>query len=135
MYGSTYVFDPRIWKTFYQNMMAGKLNLRSFKGRQSGGGIAGMYSKKPYMIPVNPHTTEEKTNEIVGKQMTPMAAVEERAKKKKLTEEMRENIPHVPVDSIKAENNQKSRRSPSVRKKKATKILQTLRLENARKII
>lgn len=74
--------DPRIWKTFYQNMMAGKLNLRSFKGRQSGGGIAGMYSKKPYMIPVNPHTTEEKTNEIVGKQITPMAAVEERAKKK-----------------------------------------------------
>lgn len=40
-----------------------------------------MFYKKPYMIPVNPHTTEEKTNEIVGKQVTPMAAVGERAKK------------------------------------------------------
>lgn len=61
--------------------MAGKLNLRSFKGRQCGGGIAGMYSKKPYLMPVNPHTTEEKTNEIVGKHVTPKAAVEERDKK------------------------------------------------------
>lgn len=41
---STYT---RIWKTFFKNMMEGKLNQRSFKGRQSGGRIAGMYSKKP----------------------------------------------------------------------------------------
>lgn len=53
---------------------------------------------------------------VVGKQVTPMAAVEERAKK------CAKNIPHVPVNSIKAENNQQSHRSPSVRKKKATKI-------------
>lgn len=38
--------------------------------------------KKLYMIPVNPHTTEEKTKVIVRKQVTPMTAVEERAKKK-----------------------------------------------------
>lgn len=48
MSGSTYVSTPRIWKTFYKQMRPGKLNLRSFKGRHSGGGIAGMYSKKPY---------------------------------------------------------------------------------------
>lgn len=73
------------------------------------------------MILVNPNTTEKKTNKIVGKQVSPMAAVEERAQKK-LKEEMRENISHVLVDSIKAENNQKSCRSLSVRKNKATKI-------------
>lgn len=88
MSGFTNMSDPRIRKSIYKYMTAGKLNLCCFNGRQSGGGIAGMYSKKPFMIPVNPHTTEEKTNEIhvfsssvVGKQVTPMAAVEERAKK------------------------------------------------------
>lgn len=65
MSGFTNMSDPRIRKSIYKYMMtAGKLNLCSFKGRQSGGGIAGMYSKKPFMIPVSPHTTEEKTNEI-----------------------------------------------------------------------
>lgn len=96
MSGFTNMSDPRIRKSIYKYMTAGKLNLCSFKGRQSGGGIAGMYSKKPFKIPVNPHTTKEKTNEIhvfssrqvVGKQVTPMAV--ERAKKKKLKEDMRE---------------------------------------------
>lgn len=70
----------------YRNVLpkydGGKIDIRSFKGRQSGSGIAGMYSKKPYMIPVNPHITVEESKEIFGKQVTPMAAVEERAKKK-----------------------------------------------------
>lgn len=46
-----------------------------------------------------------------------MVAVEERAKED-LKEEMRDNVPHVPVDSIKAENVQKSHSSPTIRKKK-----------------
>lgn len=101
----TYVFDPRIWKTFYKNMSDGQFNPRNYKGRQSGSGIAGMYSKKSYMIPVNPHITVEEPKEIVGKQVTPIAAVEERAKGE-LKDEMRENIPHVPVGSIKAGDSQ-----------------------------
>lgn len=48
-------------------MVEGKFNPRTYKGRQFGSGIAGMYSKKPYMIPVNPHTTVEESKEMVGK--------------------------------------------------------------------
>ncbi|XP_061188729.1 uncharacterized protein F54H12.2-like [Saccostrea echinata] len=99
-------------------MLDGKFNPRNYKGRQSGSGIAGMYSKKPYMIPVNPHITVEEPKEIVGKQVTPIAAAEERAKGE-LKEEMRENIPHVPVGSIKVENNPKSPTSIKRRKKKS----------------
>jgi hypothetical protein len=32
------------------------------------------------MIPVNPHTSVEESKEVQGKPVTPMAAVEERAK-------------------------------------------------------
>lgn len=120
MSGPTYVSDPRIWKTFYKNMVDGNFNPRSYKGRQSGSGIAGMYSKKPYTIPVNPHITVEEPKEIFGKQVTPMVAVEERAKED-LKEEMRDNVPHVPVASIKAESAQKSHSSPKIRKKKKKK--------------
>lgn len=49
-----------------------------------------------------------------------MVAVEERAKKD-LKEEMRDNVPHVPVASIKAESAQKSHSSPKIRKKKKKK--------------
>lgn len=104
-------------ENFLQKMVDGNFNPRSYKGRQSGSGIAGVYSKKSYTIPVNPHITVEEPNEIFGKQVTPMVAVEERAKED-LKEEMRDNVPHVPVDSIKAENVQKSHSSPTIRKKK-----------------
>lgn len=57
------------------------------------------------MIPVNSHITVNEPKEIFGKQVTPMAAVEERAKEN-LKEEMRENVPHVPVDCMKAESDQ-----------------------------
>lgn len=72
------------------------------------------------MIPVNPHTTVEESKEIVGKQVTPMAAVEERAKED-LKEEIRDNVPHVPADSIKVENGLKSINPLSVVKKKTRK--------------
>jgi len=59
MIGSRYVSDPEIWRKFYRNMLNGNFNLEKYSGHQTGGGIAGMYSKKPYMIPVNPHATLE----------------------------------------------------------------------------
>lgn len=105
MSGSTYVSDPRVWKTFYKNMLDGKFNPDGFRKKQVGSGIAGMYSKKPYMIPVNPNLSEEEPKEVIGKQVSPMTAVEDRAKSE-LKEEMRDNVPHVPLGTIKAENKQ-----------------------------
>jgi len=56
-----------------------------------------MYDKKPYMIPVNPHLDYEQEEKIVvGKEVTPMAAVVERAKSE-LKDTIEENAPHVPV--------------------------------------
>ncbi|OWF34473.1 hypothetical protein KP79_PYT03496 [Mizuhopecten yessoensis] len=78
-------------------MMRGTFDPGHYRGRQSGRGIAGMYSKKPYMIPVNPHVAPENENKIViGKQVTPTAAVEERAKAE-MKEAVKEDTPHVPV--------------------------------------
>ncbi|OWF44390.1 hypothetical protein KP79_PYT22810 [Mizuhopecten yessoensis] len=78
-------------------MMSGKFDPGRYRGRHAGGGIAGMYSKKPYMIPVNPHATMENENKIViGKQVTPTAAVEERAKSE-MKEAVKDDAPHVPV--------------------------------------
>jgi hypothetical protein len=76
-----YVSDQRIWKLFYKNMLEGKFYPQRCKGRQNGGGIAGMYSKKPYMIPVNPQIPVQESKEVMGKRVTPLEAVEERAKK------------------------------------------------------
>lgn len=52
MVRSAYVSDPRVWKSFYHNMIEGKFKPERYKTRQIGGGISGMYSNKPYMIPV-----------------------------------------------------------------------------------
>lgn len=49
-----------------------------------------------------------------------MAAVDERAKED-LKEEIRDNVPHVPTDSIKVENGLKSSSPLSVVKKKTRK--------------
>jgi hypothetical protein len=34
-----------VWKTFYKNMLDGTFNPGSYKKRQVGSGIAGMYAK------------------------------------------------------------------------------------------
>ena len=55
-----------------------------------------MYSKKPYMISVNPHLSLKESNEkVVGKHVTPMAAVEERAEVE-MKETIKENAPPPP---------------------------------------
>ena len=97
MVGTTYVSDPRVWKSFYKNMIDGKFNPGYYRGRQSGCGIANMYSKKPYMIPVNPHvTTEPEQKIVVGKEVTPTAAVEDRARSE-FNEAIQDGSPHVPI--------------------------------------
>ena len=97
MVGTTYVSDPRVWKSFYQNMIDGKFNPGYYRGRQSGGGIANMYAKKPYMVPVNPHVTNESEQKIVvGKEVSPTAAAEDRARSK-FKEAIQDEAPHVPL--------------------------------------
>ena len=95
MVGTTYVSDPVVWKSFYQNMIDGKFNPGYYRGQQSGGGIANMYAKKPYMVPVNPHvTTEPEQKIVVGKEVTPTAAVEDRARSE-FKETIQDGAPHV----------------------------------------
>ena len=97
MVGSTYVSDPRVWKSFYKNMIDGKFNPGYYRGRQTGGGIANMYSKKPYMVPVNRHvTTEPEQKVVIGKEVTPSAAAEDRARSE-MKDAIQDDLPHVPV--------------------------------------
>lgn len=90
-------------------MMNGKFDPNKYRGRQTGGGIAGMYSKKTYMIPVNSNAKEEETN-VVGQSVTPMAAVEERAKSE-MKDAIKENIAHVPIKRKNRKRKASSKRS------------------------
>lgn len=97
MLGDRYISDPRIWKSLYQNMTDNKFVPEQYNKRQRGGGIAQMYAKKPYMISVSPHlNTEIDSDVVVGKQVTPVAAAEERAKSE-MKEEIRKQSPHVAI--------------------------------------
>ena len=97
MVGTTYVSDPRVWKSFYQNMIDGKFHPGYYRGRQSGGGIANMYAKKPYMVPVNRHVTiEPEPKIVVGKEVSPTAAAEDRARSE-FKEAIQDGAPHVPL--------------------------------------
>ena len=126
--GSTYVSDHRVWKTFYQNMFEGGFKPSKYRGRQTGGGIGGMFSKKPYMIPVNPHLSrKEPADQVVGKHVTPMAAVEERAKEE-MKEAIKEKIPHVSEKTIKTQKRQPViKPKPTLKKKTPQKGLKRKR--------
>lgn len=71
--------------------------------------------------------SKECTDQEVGKQVTPMAAVEERAKAE-IKETIKENIPHVPEKTIKAQIRQGTVKSkPTLRKKTPQKGLKRKR--------
>ena len=80
-------------------LIEGKFNPGRYRGRQiGGGGIAGMYAKKPYMIPVNPHVTKEPIEKVVvGKQLSNVTDIEERAKSD-LKDVIDDDKPHVPIN-------------------------------------
>lgn len=128
MMGSTYVSDPRVWKSFYRNMMNGQFRPGKYRGRQTGGGIGGMFFKKPYMIPVNPHSTESPDIKVMGKHVTSMAAVEERAKSE-LKEAIKETIPHVSEKTFKADKRQKRIKPKSAVKTTTSKRVKRKKLE------
>ena len=57
-----------------------------------------MYVKKPYMIPVNPHVTKEPIEKVVvGKQLSNVTDIEERAKSD-LKDDIDDDKPHVPIN-------------------------------------
>ena len=76
------------------------------------------------MIPVNPHLSSKESNEqVVGKHVTPMAAVEERAKVE-MKEAIKENVPHVPEKTIKAQMRRHTVKfKPTLKKKTPQKQL------------
>lgn len=89
MNSKTYISDPKIWEVFYKNMAEKKFSPYKYKPRQIG---RGMRKQNSYAIPIRPHSQLD--NQIA--QVTPVAAVEERAKTEHL-KDVKEDVPHVKV--------------------------------------
>lgn len=127
MVGSTYISNPEAWKDFYHKMTTGTLKTDKYKGHQVGGGISGMYSNKPYMIPIRLHTAENKSKETV-KEITPTAADEARAQSE-FNDAVKNDAPRVPIKGKKRKRKVSSKkttkRETSQKKKKAVKRKQT----------
>lgn len=88
----TYVSDPRIWEAFYENMAEKKFNPYRYKPKQIGRGVK---SYKSYVIPLRNHSQLE--SEENSTQVTPVAAVEERAKVEH-AKDVKEGVPFVKVN-------------------------------------
>lgn len=103
MNSQTYVSDPRLWEAFYKNMAEKKFNPYKYKPKQMG---RGMRKYKPYVIPLRPHSQLESVEHTT--QVTPVAAVEERAKMEH-AKDVKEGVPFVKVlKSIKRKHSQSS---------------------------
>lgn len=90
MNSRTYISDPKIWEAFYKNMAEKKFSPYKYKPKQIGRGMR--KQKKSYVIPIRPHSQLEYHNTIY--QVTPVAAVEERAKSEHL-KDVKEGVPYV----------------------------------------
>lgn len=89
MNSKTYISDPKMWEVFYKNMAEKKFSPYKYKPRQIG---RGMRKQNSYAIPIRPHSQLD--NQIA--QVTPVAAVEERAKTEHL-KDVKEGVPYVKV--------------------------------------
>jgi len=90
-----YVSDPKMWEQAFKDLSNGNINPYAYYRRpQTGRGVGGRYSST-FHVPV------KAPDKIVVpiKQITPVAAVAERAKTD-LKREKRESIPHVDPKSI-----------------------------------
>lgn len=88
----TYVSDPRIWEAFYKNMAEKKFNPYKYKPKQIERGVK---NYKSYVIPLRNHSQLE--SEENSTQVTPVAAVEERAKVEH-AKDVKEGVPFVKVN-------------------------------------
>ena len=113
MNSKTYVSDPKIWQTFYQNMAEKKFNPYKYRPKQKGRGWS---YKNSYRIPLRPHSeiNVQKNVPLV----TPVAAIEERVKEEYKKDVMDGN-PHVtPRKGIKRKGEQM--RATNIKKSKRT---------------
>ena len=102
MNSQTYVSDPKIWEAFYKNMAEKKFNPYKYKPKQIGRGVK---SYKSYVIPLRPHSQLESIQKT-STQMTPVAAVEKRAKVEH-AKDVKQGVPFVKVQgSIKRPRSQ-----------------------------
>lgn len=91
MNSKTYISDQKLWEAFYKNMAEKKFNPYKYKPKQIG---RGMRKRKSYVIPIRPHSQFETTNLVP--QVTPVAAVEERAKSEHM-KDVKTGVPFVKV--------------------------------------
>lgn len=123
MNSQTYVSDPRIWEAFYKNMAEKKFNPYKYKPKQIGRGTK---RHRSYVIPLRPHSQLEST--VNTAHVTPVAAVEERAKAEHAND-IKEGVPFVKVrDGIKRPRSQSS--FISAKKRKATTRLNQRKKKN-----
>ena len=96
MNSKTYVSDPKIWESFYQNMANKSFNPYKYKPKQKGRGWS---FKKSYRIPVRPHSKLDIQPRVPL--VSPVAAVEERVKEE-YNKDIQAGNPHVtPITGIK----------------------------------
>lgn len=126
MNSKTYISDPKIWEAFYKNMAEKKFNPYKYKPKQIG---RGMTKRKSYIIPIRPHSQLQTAN--IVPQVTPVAAVEERAKTEHF-KDVKKDVPFVKVSkgikrpsqhsSVISSKKLKVSTSPTTKKKKTSAI-------------
>lgn len=114
MNSKTYISDPKIWEAFYKNMAEKKFSPYKYKPKQIG---RGMRKQKSYVIPIRPHSQLEYHNPIP--QVTPVAAVEERAKSEHL-KDVKEGVPYIKANKGIKRHLKHSSVIPSKKLKKST---------------
>ena len=111
-----YVSDPRIWEQAFKDLSSGKINPYVYnRPHQTGRGLGGRYSST-FHVPVK---APEKIV-VPVKQITPTAAVAERAKSD-LKKDKKENVPHVDPKSINTSKKPKRSTPPSTTKRTRAK--------------
>ena len=104
-----YVSHPKLWSNVYGQYTEKKVHKR--KRKQGGKGLRGNRNKMTYIIPPRPQTEERKQ----GVQLvSPVAAIEERAKSEYKTEK-KEKAPRVKLDKSRKTG---AGKKPGSRKKK-----------------
>lgn len=142
MNSKTYISDPKLWEAFYKNMAEKKFSPYEYKPKQIG---RGMRKRKSYVIPIRPHSQFETTNLVP--QVTPVAAVEERAKSEHM-KDVKTGVPFVkvakgikrqsqhssviPSKKLKTSTPQNRKKTTSVKKRIVTKKTATKRKTNRR---
>lgn len=114
-----YVSDPKMWEEVFKDMASGQLNPYVYaRAPPTGRGLGNRY-RTSFYIPVK--SKDSAKIEVPVQQITPNAAVAERAKVE-LKREKKEKIPHVDPKAIK-----KNEKSTTSSRAKTTKRVTSLK--------